>query len=106
MHPESFMIRLGDRCHHLLKSTTGACFPNFGEVNDGDGRAPDMLVEEMVVIVEDAVADERDIVVSDQRPEPFQVGEHVRTAPRCERQVERRDLTVRLVVGMQEVGVT
>ena len=31
------------------------------EVNDSDGRAPDMLAKKMVVIVQSAVADERDI---------------------------------------------
>jgi hypothetical protein len=65
MHPESFKVRLGEGGQRLLKSRAGACLPDLGQVNDGDGGAPDVLAEEMVVIVEDPVADQRDILVPD-----------------------------------------
>lgn len=58
---------------------------DLDEVNDGDGGAPDVLAEEMVVIVKDPVADERDVLVPDQRPQPIEVGEQIRTASRCQR---------------------
>lgn len=51
MHPESFKVRAGDRGQRLLKSTAGARLAELGKVNDRDGCAPDMLAEEMVVIV-------------------------------------------------------
>ncbi len=62
---ESFKVRLGEVGQRLAKSTAGACLPDLGEVNDGDGGAPDVLAEEMVVIVKDPVADQRDILVPD-----------------------------------------
>lgn len=65
MHPESFKVRLGEGGQRLAKSTAGACLPDLGEVNDGDGGAPDVLAQEMVVIVKDPVADERDVLVAD-----------------------------------------
>src|SRR5580704_3616948 len=65
MYPESFKVRAGDRGQRLAKSTAGACLADLGEVNDGDGGAPDVLAEEMVVIVKDPVADQRDILVPD-----------------------------------------
>ena len=43
MHPEPFEVRLGGRGQRLFKNTTGACLPDLGEVNDGDGGAPDVL---------------------------------------------------------------
>lgn len=105
MHPEPVKIRLGERGQRLAKSMTGACGPDFGEVDNGDGSAPDVLTEEMVVVVEDPVADQRDIFIPDQWPQFVQVGEHARTTSCCYRQVERCDFTVRLVAGMLEVGV-
>ena len=88
MHPESFKVRLGYRGQRPFKNTAGACLPDLGEVNDGDGGAPDVLAEEMVVIVKDPVADQRDVFVADQRPQPVEVGEQIRTASGCHRQVE------------------
>ena len=85
MHPESFKFRLGYGGQRPFKNTAGACLPDLREVNDGDGGAPDVLAEEMVVIVKDPVADEGDVLVPDQRPQPIEVGEQVRTASRCHR---------------------
>ena len=53
MHPESFEVRLGEGGQRLFKNAAGACLPDLGEVSDGDGGAPDVLAEEMVVIVKD-----------------------------------------------------
>jgi hypothetical protein len=36
-------IRLPDRAEHLLKSPAGASPPDLEEVNNRDGRIPDML---------------------------------------------------------------
>jgi hypothetical protein len=106
MHPESFQVRSGERGGRLLKGVAGALGPDFGEVSDRYGRAADVLAEEVVVVAEDAVANERDIVVLDQRPEPIEVSEHTR-APSCgHRQVQRGDFAVRFIAWMLEVGVT
>jgi hypothetical protein len=75
-------------------------------VNDQDGRAADVLAEEMVVVVNSPVADQRHVVVPHQRAQPVQVGEHAGTASGCQRQVQRCGFTVRLVIWMLEVGVT
>lgn len=85
MHPESVKIRLGDRGHRLGKGRTGAERPDLGEVNDGDGCARDVLVEEMAVVATDPVADERDILVPDQRPQAVQEGQPI-AAPAAQRE--------------------
>ena len=85
MHPESFKVRLGYRGQRPVKDTAGACLADLGEVNDGDGGAADVLAEEMVVIVQDPAADQRDVLVPDQRPQPVEVGEQVRAASGCHR---------------------
>jgi hypothetical protein len=52
------------------------------------------------------VAEESDVLVSHERPQAVDVGHRSRAASRDDRQVQRRDLPVRLVIGMLEVGVT
>lgn len=42
----------------------------------------------MVVIVEDPVADQRDILVLDERPQSVEVGEQIRAASGCHCQIE------------------
>src|ERR1700689_4965906 len=78
---------------------------DVGEVSDGYCGAADVLVEDMVVVVEDAVSDECDVAVPDQRPEPVDVSQDGGTASRRHRQVQGGDLAVRFVARMLEVGV-
>lgn len=92
----------GDR---LLKRVAGAVGLDVGQVSDRYRSAADVFVEEMVVVVEDAVSDERDIAVPDQRPEPVDVSEDTGATPRCHGQVQGGNLTVRFLARMLEVGM-
>src|ERR1700751_116036 len=74
MHPEPVESGLGERSQGLAKSMTGAAGPDLCGVNDSDGRAADVLAEEMVVVVNGPVADQRHIFVPHKRAQPVQVG--------------------------------
>ena len=105
VYPESLDTWAGDRGQRLPEGARRAAFADFRTVNDRDGRVADVLVENVVVVAEHAVPDQRDVLVPDEWPQPVQVSEDLRAASRHQGEVERRDLAVRLVVGVLKVGV-
>src|ERR1035441_10193233 len=105
VHPEPLGTWTGDRGYCFSQGARSAAFADFRAVNDRDGRVANVLVENVVVVAEHAVPDQRDVLVPDEWPQPVQVSEDLRAASGHQGEVERRDLAVRLVVGVLKVGV-
>ena len=85
----------------------GCALPaNGGEVDHLDTRILDALAAVVIGVLRITPAEHDNILVSNQRLQPFQVGDEIGPAPGRERQVHRRGLAVRLGIGLIKVGMT
>jgi len=71
-----------------------------------DRRCLDPLAAVVIGVLRITPAEHDNIFVSNQRLQPFQVGDAIGPAPGRERQVHRRGFAVRLGLGLIEVGMT
>jgi hypothetical protein len=66
VHPESLDTWTGDRGQSFPQGAGRAACADFRAVNDRDGRVANVLGENVVVVAEHAVADQRDVLVPDE----------------------------------------
>ena len=105
VHPETLQPWPGHGRQRTVEDQRDGPGAQVPVVQHGDATVPDMLVAEPVVVVEDPVADQRDVLGTHQRCEPVQVGERPGAAAGGKGEIQRGDLPVRLVGGVLEVGV-
>ena len=105
VHPETLQSWPGHGGQRPVEDQRDGPGAQVPVVQHGDTAVPDVLGAEPVVVVEDPVTGQHDVLGPHQRRQPVQVGERPGAAAGGEGQVQRGDLSVRLVGGVLEVGV-
>jgi hypothetical protein len=105
VHPETPYLWLGHGSQRTLKDERDGPGTQVSVVEHGDAAVPDVFTGKAVVVIEVAVTDQRDVLGTHQRHLTIEVSERSRAPAGGQGEIQRRDLAVRLVIGMLKVRV-